>query len=143
MVPLKKIHRILGFSLVEVVLALGLASFALVSMVGLLSVGFRGARDSINMTVISDIADGVAGEAQLTAWTNLTTNYGNSTWYYDDLGKKLSNKVQAAYEVRTSLTTAPTVISAGNFATNLQIEIHAVANPQNTNIISRLLVKSE
>jgi len=144
MAPLKKILGLRGFSLVEVVFALGLASFALVSMVGLLCVGFRGARDSIDMTVIADITKGIAGEAQLTPWTSLQASYGATTRYFDDLGTELPNAVNAVYIVRTSLNAVPTdVISVGNHAANLLIEIWAVASPQNTMFSSRLLVKSD
>jgi uncharacterized protein (TIGR02598 family) len=144
MFPSKKNSKSHGFSLVEVVIALGLASFALVSMVGLLSVGFRGARDSIDMTVIADIARGISGEAQLTPWTNLQTIYGARIRYFDDLGRELSNDSQAAYLAKTSLNTPPTnVIFAGNHATNLLVEIWPLASPQNPTLSSRLLVKSD
>ncbi len=145
MSPLSKKRRMLGFSLVEVVLALGLASFALVSMVGLLSVGFRGARDSMNMTVISDIAQGISGEAQLTSWTNLSANYNSQTskWYFDDMGARISTSNNAAFEAKTRLTNTPSVILTSSYATNLYIEIKALANPAYTNVVNRLLVKSE
>lgn len=144
MTPPQKNSTVRGFSLVEVVIAAGLATFALVSMMGLLSVGFRGARDSINMTVIADIAKGITGEAQLTPWTNLQNSYGASTRYFDDLGKELPNRTEASYVVQTSLKAAPTnVISPGDHVTSLLIKIWAVSSPQSTNLSSRLLVRSD
>lgn len=125
-------------------MALGLATFALVSMMGLLSVGFKGARESINMAVVSDIAQTVAGEAQLTAWSNLPSSYGSSTnRYFDDLGKEINNSQNAVFVARTSLQPASSLVEAGDHAINLLIEIHAVSSPQITNKVSRLLVKSE
>lgn len=131
-----------AFSLVEVVMALGIATFAIVSMVGLLSVGFRGARDSINMTVVSDIAQTLSGEAQLTPWTNLAASYGASTRYFDDMGKEVDTQTEAVFIARTSLAAPTSLVSAGAHATNLQIEIRAISTPQ-TNLASRLLVRSE
>lgn len=123
-------------------MALGLATFALVSMMGLLSVGFKGARESINMGVVADIAQSISGEAQLTPWTNLSTFDGKDR-YFDDLGKEVSNPSQAAYIARTTLTASPTLVEAGTHATNLLIQINPVASPQSTNMASRLLIKSE
>ena len=132
-----------AFSLVEVVMALGLATFALVSMMGLLSVGFRGARDSMNMAVISDIAQSLSGEAQLTAWTNLPSYDTGTNRYFDDLGKETGERAAAVYIAKTSLQPASALVEAGSHATNLLIEIRAVSSPQITNMTSRLLIKSE
>ena len=49
-----------AFSLVEVVMALGVISFALVGMLGLLSVGFTAAKKSTNATNVAAIASQVA-----------------------------------------------------------------------------------
>lgn len=124
-------------------MALGLATFALVSMMGLLSVGFRGARESINMAVVADIAQSVSGEAQLTPWLNLPNNYANSTRYFDDLGKETRNSSAAVYVARTSLRPTSALVEAGSHATNLLIEIRAMSSPQITNMASRILIKSE
>ena len=139
-----KFSRLLSaFSLVEVVMALGLATFALVSMMGLLSVGFRGARDSINMAVISDIGQSISGEAQLTPWNDLPNGFSGKTRYFDDMGKELRSSQNAVYITETSLISAPALVEAGTHATNLLVKIRAVASPQNTNFVSRLLIKSE
>lgn len=136
-------HSRSAFSLVEVVMALGLATFALVSMMGLLGVGFRGARESINMGVMADIAQTVSGEAQLTSWTNLPASYAASTRYFDDLGKETRDSSTAVYIARTSLKPTSSLVEAGSHATNLLVEIRAVSSPQLTNATSRILIKSE
>lgn len=122
-------------------MALGLATFALVSMMGLLTVGFKGARESINMGVVADIAQSIAGEAQLTQWTNLGI-YDGTNRYYDDLGNEVKNRSEAVYLVTTTLR--PTsFVEAGNHATNLLIQINPVASPQTTNMAARILIKTE
>ncbi len=125
-------------------MALGLATFALVSMMGLLSVGFKGARESINMGVVADIAQSIAGEAQLTRWNDLPNSYGSSSSerYFDDLGKQIDDGRAAVYIAKTSLK-ATSLVDAGSHATNLLIEVRAASSPQITNMTSRVLIKSE
>lgn len=54
-----------GFTLVEVLLALGLLSFAIISMVGLLSVGLTGMQGNIQRSVEAQIMDWVRSTAQV------------------------------------------------------------------------------
>lgn len=124
-------------------MALGLATFALVSMMGLLTVGFKGARESINMGVVADIAQSIAGEAQLTPWTNLGI-YNGTNRYYDDLGNEIGRDKASDAVYRVTTTLRPTsFVEAGNHATNLLIQINPVASPQTTNMAARILIKTE
>ena len=58
-----------GFSLVEVVLALAVAAFCLVVILGLLPVGLTSNRSSINQTVASGLARAVISDLRATAKT--------------------------------------------------------------------------
>jgi uncharacterized protein (TIGR02598 family) len=55
-------HRVHGFSLVEITLALGIVSFALLSVIGLLAVSLNGSRASASDTVIASSAAGLLNE---------------------------------------------------------------------------------
>lgn len=59
-----------GFSLVEVVIALGVMSFALLPLVALLPVGLRTAQDSMDTTVIASISQQVRGHLQQIPFTS-------------------------------------------------------------------------
>ncbi len=56
-----------GFSLIEVVLALGLGVFALVAIVGLLPTGISSMRDSLELTEATQIANAIACDLRTSA----------------------------------------------------------------------------
>ena len=53
-----------AFSLIEIVIALGVVSFAIISMFGLLSVGLSAGRTSLNQTVITEASRHVLSSLQ-------------------------------------------------------------------------------
>lgn len=109
-----------AFSLVEVVMALGVISFALVGMLGLLSVGFTAAKKSTKATTLAAISSQVAAvirnntnftSAQLTLLSGNPTNI-----YFDYSGRMQSSKDQGSdsyylCEVRTRAVTAVSSLS--------------------------------
>lgn len=89
-----------GFSLIEVVLALGILSFALVGLFGALPFGLGVFRQAIDQTVSAQIAQEVTGMIQRTPFANLSdlgirraddNNPGTtaSFYYYDVEGTLL------------------------------------------------------
>jgi uncharacterized protein (TIGR02598 family) len=90
-----------AFTLVEVVLSIGVVSFALVSMVGLLPVGMATQRQATSNMVESQIVQGLANEIQLTDFDNLQTQ---TITYYDREGKSvLASDVNRLYDVTVTL----------------------------------------
>ncbi|MDR0534466.1 MAG: Verru_Chthon cassette protein B [Verrucomicrobiales bacterium] len=81
-----------GFSLVEVVLALGILVFCLVALLGLLPMGIQSFRSAMSMTVESQIAQSLSSDLQLTDFSNLRAG----TYYFDDQGMLLSDAPNAA-----------------------------------------------
>lgn len=86
--PRKLVHRFFrkpGFSLVEVTMAIGIVSFALVSILGLMPVGLNLFRDTVKDTSSKRIADRLIAEIRDTSWENLK-NYaegsGATGWGY-------------------------------------------------------------
>lgn len=82
-----------GFSLVEVTLALGLVSFALVSTLGLLPTGLSTLRSSMNQTVEAQILQSIANRSIIASYGNVDTN----TLYYDDEGLPVDRADKAYY----------------------------------------------
>jgi uncharacterized protein (TIGR02598 family) len=82
-----------GFSLVEVTLSLGLVSFALVAMLGLLPTGLTTLRASMNQTVEAQILQSIASRAVISSFTNIAS----STLLFDDEGLPVNEQGKAYY----------------------------------------------
>lgn len=67
-----------GFSLIEVVIALGIISFALVAVIGLLPTGLNSQRQGVNQAfgvqALNDVAQGIQG---ISSGTNGTLRFGS------------------------------------------------------------------
>ncbi len=64
-----------AFTLVEVVLSLGIVSMAIVPMMGLLTVGLNTFHDAVNTTTEIEITQQVAHDIQLGSFTNAASSY--------------------------------------------------------------------
>lgn len=111
--PMKdhSVSTLSAFSLVEVVLALGICSFAMVAIVGMIPVGLSTFRDAMNTTVQSQIVQRIAGDVLLTEYQNLTLlDEDKDHSYYNDQGTAVLNgsAKDLAYTARIS---APQVLS--------------------------------
>lgn len=97
-----------GFSLVEVTLAMGLVSFGLLTILGIMPVGMNTLRQAAEQTVESQIVQKIGGEAALTSFGQLGPNFSGKTFYYDDQGRFLTNDGAAPaatrYWVKPSIT---------------------------------------
>ncbi len=80
-----------AFSLVEVVIAMGVVSFAFVALFGMLPMGLQTFRQAIDTNVQATIAQQMAGLAEQTAFTNLTSLATSSPYYFDDQGIALDS----------------------------------------------------
>jgi uncharacterized protein (TIGR02598 family) len=114
-----------AFSLVEVVIALGIVSFAVVAILGLIPTGLNTLKDSTGETVRAQIVRSIAASA-------LTANFSslNAIASFDNDGQPLLPTDTATYPRYTvnSTTNAPSFpgSTSGNFAdslTALKIEI--------------------
>lgn len=94
--------RAAAFSLVEVVLALGVMSFCLLTVIGLLPVGLTTLRDAAQQTVEGQIVQRVGSQMQLTQFTQLDDHFGGKVFYFDDEGTPSSSKPTVGYQVSTA-----------------------------------------
>jgi Tfp pilus assembly protein PilV len=67
-----------GFSLVEIAIALGIVSFALIAILGLIPVSMNSARDAVDQTRTSMIAQDVYNRMR----ASMTSNDSNSQFYF-------------------------------------------------------------
>jgi len=79
-----------GFSLVEVVLAVGIMALGVVTILGLLPHGLEMSRKTANEMAEARIIEHIVGEMQSTDWQSLNT-YGQQLRYFDDQGLELPN----------------------------------------------------
>jgi uncharacterized protein (TIGR02598 family) len=77
-----------GFSLVEVTLALGLVSFSMVGLVGMLPVGLSNARAAMEVQTQARITQRIAAELQLTPFLTISDGSYQSNFprFYNEEG---------------------------------------------------------
>ena len=78
-----------AFSLVEVTMAIGIVSFALLSLIALLPSGLQSVRDSANEAALSSIVRTVRGELNQASFSDVTTTLPAQTWYFNESGHRL------------------------------------------------------
>lgn len=88
-----------GFSLVELALALGIASFALIALLGLITVGYQTGGDAKEETLIAGMAQYVYGELKEQPFDTLATQ----TFYFDAQGNPLPGNTDAVYRCVTQI----------------------------------------
>ena len=111
-----------GFSLLEVVIALGLVSFSIIAILGLIPSGLNALQDSSGETIKAQIVRGIAGSALTANFSQLTTNN-----YFDSDGQAADSNTYPRYAVNSTLSAPSFPGSAnGNFTsafTALNVEI--------------------
>ena len=126
----RKGQRLRGFSLVETALALGIAGFALVPILGMLPVALNASRTSSDLTITTQIGQRMLSLAQQTATKNYGTLIG-SYYYFDDQGQPLAltngttppnGSIYSAYIYPAQAGTTASLVDAANVA-SLQIYI--------------------
>ncbi len=134
-----------AFSLVEVALALGILSFALVGLMGILPVGLSTFHRSTDNSTGAQIAQRLINEAGQTDFSTLVGTVASTpvVRYFDNEGNELpaANKSQAVFNTNLVVTsgTAGTALPGGAAATapnaNLATVVVQVAvNPGNRSL---------
>jgi len=108
-----------GFSLIEVTIALGVVTFAAVSILGLLPTGLLVMRDAMNQTVESQIVRSIAGQSVVANFANLTNG---SPFYFNDEGQRILTAEGSVYTVSLSNTT-PIYPGSTNAGANLSASL--------------------
>lgn len=104
----RKPARLAGFSLVEVTIAIGIVSFAMVSILGLMPVGLSTMRQAMDQTTEAQLVRKISGEALLTPYAKLGDYAAKSPFYFTAEGiPQRAMDDQTRYEV--NLRSASTV----------------------------------
>lgn len=121
-----------AFSLIEVVMAIGIVAFAFISVLGLIPTGLNTFRLSIDASVGAQIVQRVMNEAQQTDFDVLTQNIdGASFRYFDDQGNEIETAASsgAIYQVQTRVNPVTTIPGNSNYSTVATIIIQIANNP--------------
>lgn len=112
-----------GFSLVEVVIAIGVIAFAFIPMMGMLPTGLNLSRQAIDTTVEAQIAQQLTAEVLQTDFSRLDELASSSVtnpFYFDDQGNKVTDPASAIYQAIFAIsmsTTLPNAVATQKLAT--------------------------
>lgn len=135
--------RYLGFSLIEIVIALGVVSFAMMGIVGLIVVGMNTFRSSMDTSVQARIAQRILNEAQVGDYENLAGYEA----YFDGEGKEVEAQdagrrfIVAVTVGRVSNSLTETFST--NVARDLVVEIRNAGRAGEVRTFSSVMVKND
>jgi len=113
-------RELLAFSLVEVTIAIGIVSFILLTMLGLMPVGLSTLRQAMDQTVEGQIAQKLNGDILMTPFSQIAAKYSGKTLYFNDEGVE-TNASGSRYTARVSLASASYPGASTNMASSLQV----------------------
>lgn len=136
------LNRRRAFSLVEAVISIGIVSFAMMGILGMVPVGLATFRNAMNLTVESAIVQEVAGDLQRTDFANLKAG----TFYFDEQGLRVGGADDPT-RIYTVEVAAPQPLDAASLvapdaATRISIQIQNRAEPTVTNRHSVIIPRS-
>lgn len=88
-----------GFTLVEVTIAIGIVSFALLGLIGLLPAGLGSLRDSVEQSMNAQIVQRISGDLVMRSFASRTdfSAFSGATLYFDDEAQLLTGSDGARY----------------------------------------------
>ena len=98
-----------GFTLAEVLIALGIVATVMVGMLAMIPHAIGSIRASNNLTIMGRIAQEVISDIQMSDWTQIDEDYKDKTFKYDNEGLVFEGKAgqEPTYEARITLTVEP------------------------------------
>ena len=131
-------RRSAGYSLVEVMVAVGIVSFGIIAMVSMMPSGLSTFRNSMDRSISSQIAQRIVNEARQTDFATLVGYSGNPSFeyrYFTDEGDEVKSgdsktRVYAAFTEVTSPIVVPG--ASGNFTNSsvARIRVRVANNPR-------------
>lgn len=119
-----------GFSLIEVVLALGVVSFAMVSLLALIPVGLASFKKAMSLTVEAQIVQRMSSEIGLRQYSQLAS----STNFFDVQGTPTTSATDRVYTAALSFTNGLSNVKSADSlgvttASVASIDIRSTVNP--------------
>lgn len=133
-----------AFSLVEVTLAMGLTSFALMAILGLMPIGFSSMRQAMDSTQESQIMREIRAKVQQTSFALLASSFSDREFFFAESGAPTTREAgDKRYTVKTSVESPvyPGSESAGGGSlSSIVIEITTGEGQQKKTNLRHLLV---
>lgn len=136
-----------GFSLIEVILALGVVAFAFVALFGMLPVGLNAFNNSVDSTISAQIAENVMSQLRQGKFSQISTQYNDITdtaaskfpsfyavsgtttypapaigFYFDDQGNQISFVNPTATSGTTNVNAVATV--PNNYVYSAEVQVY-------------------
>lgn len=132
-----------AFSLVEMVISLGIVSFAMLGIFGMIPVGLSNFRTAQQLTVESSIVQGVTSELQRTDSANLASQ----SLYFDEQGRAVASSGDAAMTYTVNVS-SPQDLDADNLvskdaARSVLVSVRHRAHPGVTNSYSIIVPRGQ
>lgn len=121
-----------GFSLIEVTIALGIVSFALIALFGLLPTGLTTFRSSIDRSVASQIAQNIISQARQTEFSSLSTlaTPAGSPKKFTEDGDETTDAAKTIYVAKIEVETSVSLPAAPAPNTSMaKIRVRVVNSP--------------
>lgn len=106
-----------GFSLIEVVVAVGIVATVFVALMGMIPIGIDTMKDAGEITMRSQIAQKLVGELQLAEWRkdggsgdSVILGYDGEERYYDEYGIRVKTKELALYTALIEVKPEPVIL---------------------------------
>ena len=109
-----------GFTLAEVMIAMGIVASVMVALLGMIPLGVRSVREATNLTISGRIAQEVISNVQQANWIDVLTNYDKKVFLFDNEGF-LIRGAQAkgsspSFEARVQIPPAPINIGKTSYS---------------------------
>jgi len=129
-----------GFTLLEVVIALGIFTFGIMGMISLLPQTIVTHRQAISNTVLAQITEQLSGEVQMCGPAEFAT-YNNQQWYFDYQGNQLtSTSTGIVYRAETQVSQVQLSGTTANSNCLQLVQIYATFDPTPTGTVLSNLV---
>jgi uncharacterized protein (TIGR02598 family) len=135
-----RLRNVCAFSLIEVVIAIGIFAFAIVPIIGLLGSGMGTLKDSMSDTVRTDIARRIVGEYQRMPYSSLVA----STNFFDSEGVRLaSSNAETIFLAIATLSNPPSLIGTDtNTARLFTVTVRHIRDTNSRTSYSQMLVNT-
>jgi uncharacterized protein (TIGR02598 family) len=135
----KRRRKVMGFTLVEVTIAMGVVAFGFIAILGLLPKGLTTFRSAMDNSVGAQIAQIVLNDSQQQDFDTLIANGStNSVRYFDDQANELrvSDRSRAIYHANTRILLGTGMPGAATNMNLVTVTIQVANNPGNRPLLT-------
>lgn len=107
-----------GFTLAEVMIAMGIVASVMVGLLGMIPLGVRTVREAANLTISGRIAQEVISNIQQANWSAVLSDYDKKVFYFDNDGFAIrtGNSSKPSFQARVLIPTQKINIGATEYS---------------------------